>query len=105
MKTNKTLKNIIAQATPGQIRDILVPRQKWDGRIDGSSFFRVPSVRSFEVTPSPINPVLEKAEISRKLPPTTERTIDKRNNSLNRYMTIRIRAMRKALNANRPDIF
>lgn len=105
MKTNKTLKNIIALATPGQIRDVLVPRKKWDGRIDGSSFYRVPAVRSFEVTPSPINPVLEKAGISRKLPSTSERVLHTRNEKLNRYMTIRIRSMRKALAANRPDIF
>jgi hypothetical protein len=103
--TDKTIHDKVAQATPGQIRDILVPRQKWSGRIAGSSFYRIPSVLSFEIQPSPINPILKGSGLDRKLPGKKGRTLHESNNKLNKYMEARIKSMRKALAAGRPDIF
>lgn len=103
--TDKTIHDKVAQATPGQIRDILVPRQKWSGRIAGSSFYRIPSVLSFEIQPSPINPILKGSGLDRKLPGKKGRKLHESNNKLNKYMEARIKSMRKALAVGRPDIF
>jgi len=90
---------------PVDLRDIMNPRMKWDGRVEHSSFHRVPAVTSFEIEPSRENLILSKTGLDRMLDRESTRGRHEANEKLNRYIAYRIRSMRLALANGNPEEF
>lgn len=101
------LKKLLDKAArlPVDLSDIMNPRKKWDGRVEHSSFHRVPAVTSFEIEPRRENLILSKTGIDRKLEGESTRVKHERNEQLNRYIGYRIRSMRLALTNGNPEEF
>jgi len=101
------LKKLLDKAArhPVDLRDIMNPRMKWDGRVEHSSFHRVPAVTSFELEPSRENLILSKTGLDRMLEKETTRGKHEANEKLNRYISYRVKSMRKALENNNPTEF
>lgn len=87
------------------VLDLVAVRRRHSGRVEDSSFWRIPSIRSFEVTPGEENSILTGSGLERKLPSSKNVELDKEQNKMNRYMKNRIIAMRAVLRLGRPDIF
>jgi len=87
------------------ISDLLASRNNSGGRVAESSFKRIPSVKSFKVRVGEQNELLFGTGLERKLPADFEYIVFKEQNRANRYMEIRIKAMRAVLKKGRPDIF
>jgi hypothetical protein len=87
------------------INDLLASRDKKGGRVAESSFKRIPSVKSFKVKINAQNELLENTGLERRLPADFEYVEFKEQNRTNRYMEVRIKAMRAVLKKKRPDIF
>jgi hypothetical protein len=89
----------------GMISDLLTARDHGGGRVAESSFKRIPSVKSFKVRVGEQNELLFGTGLERKLPADFQYIVFKEQNKANRYMEIRIKAMRAVLSKGRPDIF
>jgi len=87
------------------IDDLLTARESGSGRVAESSFKRIPSVKSFKVKVGENNELLFGTGLERKLPADFKYIMFKEQNRANRYMSIRIKAMRAVLSKGRPDIF
>jgi hypothetical protein len=87
------------------IDDLLTARESGSGRVAESSFKRIPSVKSFKVKVGENNELLFGTGLERKLPADFKYIMFKEQNRANRYMNIRIKAMRAVLSKGRPDIF
>jgi len=87
------------------VLDLVAVRKPFSGRVEESSFRRVPSVRSFTVKPGEENELLIGSGLERKLPSIKKVDIVKEQNKMNQYMARRIKAMRAVLRLGRPDIF
>jgi hypothetical protein len=87
------------------IDDLLTARESGSGRVAESSFKRIPSVKSFKVKVGENNELLFGTGLERKLPADFKYIMFKEQNRANRYMSIRIKAMRAVLEKGRPDIF
>jgi len=87
------------------INDLLASRDKKGGRVAESSFKRIPSVKSFKVKVGANNELLLGTGLERKMPADFEFILHKEQNKANRYMEVRIKAMRAVLKKGRPDIF
>lgn len=87
------------------INDILTVRDSGSGRIAESSFKRIPSVKSFKVRVGEQNELLFGTGLERRLPADFKYIMFKEQNKANRYMEIRIKAMRAVLKKNLPHIF
>lgn len=85
--------------------DVMTPRKAWSGRIENSSFYRIPAVESFKIISGEQNPTLKGTGLDRKLPKTVTRKVHAENEELNKYMAMRIRGMRKALKEGHPEMF
>jgi len=94
-----------AAQSPDLMRDIMEPRATWGNRIEGSSFRRIPSVRSFEIKPGINNSLLEGSGLKRKIREIPKREVHEGNNKMNKYIQYRIREMRAALKAGHPETF
>jgi len=90
---------------PAMILDLVTKRKKFSGRVGESSFFRIPSVKSFTVTPGEENLLLLGSGLDRKLPSSKSFELLKEQERLNKYMAARINAMRAVLKAGKPEIF
>lgn len=53
---------------PAMILDLVAKRKKFSGRVEESSFFRIPSVKSFVVKPNEENLLLQGSGLDKKLP-------------------------------------
>jgi len=89
----------------GMISDLLTARNHGGGRVAESSFKRIPSVKSFKVRVGEQNELLFGTGLERKMPADFKYIVFKEQNKANRYMEIRIKAMRAVLKKGRPDIF
>jgi len=87
------------------INDLHASRDKSGGRVAESSFKRIPSVKSFKVKVGMDNELLHGTGLERKLPADFNYIMFKEQNRVNRYMEVRIKAMRAVLKRQRPDIF
>jgi len=87
------------------INDLLASRDKRSSRVADSSFKRIPSVKSFKVQISEFNDLLEHSGLERRLPAVMECVLFKKQNHANKYMELKIKAMREVLRKNRPDLF
>jgi len=87
------------------INDLLASRDKKGGRVAESSFKRIPSVKSFKVKVGANNELLLGTGLERKMPADFEFILHKEQDKANRYMEVRIKAMRAVLKKGRPDIF
>jgi hypothetical protein len=87
------------------VLDLVAVRKPFSGRVEESSFRRIPSVRSFTVKPSEENELLIGSGLERKLPALMEAEVVKEQNKMNAYIARRIKAMRAVLRLGRPDIF
>jgi len=87
------------------INDLLASRDKKGGRVAESSFKRIPSVKSFKVKVGMDNELLHGTGLERKLPADFDYIMFKEQNQSNRYMEVRIKAMRAVLKKKRPDLF
>jgi len=87
------------------VLDLVAVRKPFSGRVEESSFRRIPSVRSFEVKPGEENELLIGSGLERKLPSEKKWELVKEQNKMNAYMSRRIKAMRAVLRLGRPDIF
>jgi hypothetical protein len=87
------------------INDLLTARDSGSGRVAESSFKRIPSVKSFKVKVGEQNELLFGTGLERKLPADFKYILFKEQNRANRYMEIRIKAMRAVLKKNLPHIF
>jgi len=87
------------------ISDLLTARDSSSGRVAESSFKRIPSVKSFKVKVGENNELLEGTGLERRMPADFKYIMFKEQNKANRYMEIRIKAMRAVLSKGRPDLF
>jgi hypothetical protein len=90
---------------PDMINDLLARREKSSGRVEESSFRRIPSIKAFKVITGEPNLFLEGTGLERKLPAEFKYIIWREQNAANRYMAFRIKALRKVLAKGRPDVF
>jgi hypothetical protein len=90
---------------PVMILDLVAKRKKFSGRVEESSFFRIPSVKSFSVKPGEENLLLQGSGLERKLPSSKTWELLKEQERLNKYMKARIRSMKAVLRAGKPEIF
>jgi len=90
---------------PVMILDLVAKRKKFSGRVDESSFFRIPSVKSFSVKPGEENILLQGSGLERKLPSSKTWELLKEQERLNKYMKARIKSMKAVLRAGKPEIF
>jgi len=87
------------------IDDLLTARESGSGRVAESSFKRIPSVKSFKVKVGEQNELLFGTGLERRLPADFKFIMFKEQNKANRYMEVRIKAMKAVLAKKRPDIF
>lgn len=87
------------------INDLLASRDKKGGRVAESSFKRIPSVKSFKVKIGKFNDFLADSGMERRLPAEMECILFKKQDSANKYMEVKINALRAVLKKNRPDLF
>jgi len=87
------------------INDILTSRDKRSARVAESSFRRIPAVKSFKVRVGEQNELLFGTGLERKLPADFKYILFKEQNKANKYMDLKIRAMRKVLKDGKPKIF
>jgi len=87
------------------VLDLVAVRKPFSGRVEESSFRRIPSVKSFNVKPGEENELLIGSGLERKLPSEKKWELVKEQNKMNQYMARRIKAMRAVLRIGRPDIF
>lgn len=87
------------------IRDIRTERRKVSARIDLSSFYRIPSVKKYEIIVGDNNDLLRNTGMERRLPNQTFVELHESNNRVNKFMTQRIKYLRTVLKAGKPDIF
>lgn len=87
------------------IDDLLTARESGGGRVAESSFKRIPSVKSFKVKVGEQNELLFGTGLERRLPADFKFIMFKEQNKANRYMEVRIKAMKAVLAKKRPDIF
>lgn len=97
---------------PADLHNIMTPKGKWSNRVENSSFYRIPSVVTFEVIPGIPNEILKNTGLDRKEKPIFEQESDKPmrkvhegNNKMNHYMKYKIKAMRSALKSGNADEF
>jgi hypothetical protein len=90
---------------PADLHNIMLPKAKWSSRVENSSFYRIPSIDSFEVIPGENNKILKGTGLDRKEGRTFERTVHERNNKMNHYMRYKIRSMKLALSSGNPEEF
>jgi len=98
------LKNIDSRISV-MIDDLLTARESGSGRVAESSFKRIPSVKSFKVKVGEQNELLFGTGLERRLPADFKFIMFKEQNKANRYMEVRIKAMKAVLAKKRPDIF
>jgi len=87
------------------INDLLASRDRKGGRVAESSFKRIPSVKSFKVKVGMDNELLHGTGLERRLPADFDYIKFKEQDQSNKYMAVRIKAMRAVLKKKRPDLF
>jgi len=105
MKDSYSKLNEIDSRVSVMINDLLSSRDHGGGRVAGSSFKRIPSVKAFKVKIGQQNEILEGTGLERRMKPDFKSILFKKQNNANKYMENRIKAMKAVLAKNRPDIF
>jgi hypothetical protein len=95
------------RATEGSVmtNDLFLARKKSDGRIEGSSFKRIPSIHSLSIVQQSINPLTLDSGMDRKYRPIIRPEIYANQNLANRYMSFKIRLLRTLLSKGLHNIF
>lgn len=97
--------NIVSPA-PEMIKDIETVREANNGRVEKSSFYRIPSIWSFKVFPGKENTILRGTGLDRKLESRKKAIIHRDQNAASKFMAFKIRKLRLLLlEAGRPDLF
>jgi hypothetical protein len=87
------------------IRDIRTPRTGGSGRIADSSFFRIPSVKSFEIISGEPNELLRGSGMLRKMKSRKFVELHESNERYNEFMTHEIKFLRELLRIKRQDLY
>lgn len=87
------------------ISDIQARNRGSVGRIAESSFFRIPAVKSFNITAGEPNELLRGTGLDRKLPSKRSVELCEDQNELNIYMANKIVKLREYLRLGRADLF
>jgi len=93
MKPNTKNQNRPAEGSV-MTNDLFWSPKKSDGRIEGSSFKRIPSIHSLSITQSRINPLTLDSGMDRKFRPILRPEIHANQNLANRYMSFKIKLLR-----------
>jgi len=105
MKDSYSKLNEVDSRVSVMINDLLSTRDHGGGRVAGSSFKRIPSVKAFKVKIGQNNEILDGTGLERRMKPDFKSILFKKQNNANKYMENRIKAMKAVLAKNRPDIF
>jgi len=97
--------NKVDSRVSAMISDLVTSRAHRGGRIFESSFKRIPSVKSFKVRVGGDNEMLLGTGLERRMKPDFKLIAHKEQDRANKYIEARLRAMKAALSAGRPNIF
>lgn len=94
-----------ASSLERMINDIQARNRGTVGRIAGSSFFRIPAVKSFSIETSGENYLLKGSGLDRKLPSKKVVKLLENNDRHNRYMQLKLTKMRTLLKTGKTSEF